>query len=137
MLQPSNSLSPGVTNSTRLLALTCIYYLLCGASAIFWPQSWYWACGIVIPGGDVLLATIGALMLSLAYASWKAINRPDLQPIVLRTLLVANIADLLTVVFALYRNQLPIFNAVTFIGVAAGWCYFINLRLSRLEDSAR
>lgn len=93
---------------------------------MLWPQSWYWACGLVIPGGDVLLATIGALMLALAYGAWQTLSHPESEPLILRTLLVANLADLVTVLVALLRGQLPTPNALIFIAVAATWCYFIN-----------
>jgi hypothetical protein len=115
----------------RLLQLAAGYYLLCGATAIAWPQCWYWATDLYIPGVEPLLAAVGALMLALTYAAWQTQRQPACEALVLRTLLVANAADLITVAVALIRGQLPVPNALIFIAVAVTWCYFINRAISR------
>lgn len=110
-------------NTRLLLKLSSAYFLLCGATAILWPSSWYFVAGITEYSWNLPLAIVGAMMLGLSAASFFAQARPEESAAIIIGLIVANLIDALIVAYYTFVGPLPLFNGIAFICLDTGWVY--------------
>lgn len=115
----------GRISPKSLMGLAFLYFLACGLSAIFWPESWYIVAGISPLSSNVPLGVTGAMLLALAVGAGMAYLDTKKAATILPILIAANALDLLVVVRALYVGELPIANSFLFIVIDATWCFLL------------
>jgi hypothetical protein len=112
----------------RVVFAAGFYFLLCGISALLWPSSWYYLAGISGVRLDVSLGVIGVMMIALGVSACLTVRGTSdprsLMPIFV-SLLVANLGDLLVVLYYTLQTQLPAFNGICFILVDLTWVWLL------------
>lgn len=107
-----------------ILWLLAIYFLACGASAIFYPSLWLLSAGLptaMTPELELVFGVAGVYLLALAYGAWRAAKSPCTEQGVISVLLAANIIDCIVTLRAVISGSLPTLNGVLFVVVTIVW----------------
>jgi hypothetical protein len=131
--------SQGQSWITTLLWVCAGYFAVCGASALFWPNSWLYLAGLPVAATNeivVLFGVVGTYMLALALAATIAACNPQRQLGIIVTLGAANLLDLMVTVRSLALGQLPMLQGLAFCLVALAWVLSLGAALIALDSQA-
>ena len=92
-----------------------VYYLICGTTALFYPQTWDIVAGLNSTSPPLLMAVIGTLMIGQSAGALLVAFGPQKHWGVLVVLIVSTFLDLLIVISAIGAKELPLLNALGFI----------------------
>ena len=131
MHSKSNDMKSG--NAKKLLTLASVYFAICGITAIFFPQSWYWAAGVGGEEWNLPLAIVGGMMMGLSVAGFGAVQHLDKAAPVVYGLIAANVCDAAIVISYTSTHALPLINGLILALVDLIWAICLARVLRREE----
>lgn len=121
----------------KTLAVAAVYYVVLGLTAIFWPRSWYVVSGIYPEQAEVVMAALGATLLTFGFAAATAIFFIRTQWMLGVILVIHNLCDFFVVVSELSAGRLGLFSGVVFALVDLGWIIAFSLVLLSIYRRSR
>jgi hypothetical protein len=118
--------------SRSVLLAASGYFLVCGVSAILFPQSWLWAAGLsttVTTELHLAFGVIGAYLCAFAFGAYVASGHPANHTGLISTLVAGNVLDFVVTLRAITQEQLPIVQGSIFVVVTIVWSTLLVLAL--------
>lgn len=113
-----------LTASRSVLLAASAYFLVCGVSAITFPQSWLWVAGLsttVTTELHLTFGVIGAYLCAFAFGAYVASGHPANHTGLISTLVAGNVLDFAVTLHAITRGDLPVLQGSAFLVVAVVW----------------
>jgi hypothetical protein len=112
--------TPNPNLSRSILTAFSGYLLLCGLSAIFFPQSWLWAAGLATnttPELSLVFGVLGVYLTALSVGAWIAARSPADNHGVIITLIASQMLDFLFTLKGIFSGALPRLQGTGFLVV--------------------